>query len=363
MDAPKRTALRARDGAKSESALRRTLLGWYRRNARRLPWRTTKDPYAIWVSEVMLQQTQVATVVPYYRRFLRAFPNLTSLARAPRERVLELWSGLGYYRRARHLHLAAQTLARKFDATFPRDYRLARTLPGIGDYTARAVLSLAYDLPYYVLDGNVGRVVARLRALRGSLNQPAFRRAVEGVLDRLLSRRQPGNFNQAVMELGQAVCLPRAPRCPACPIRKWCRAYRLGRPESYPSPRSRRATESLHLATGVVHRDHKVMLVRGLDDGLLEGLWNFPSAFGKSQSGAVARLKEKLAGLAQSQVRIGEPFAELRHGITYRSMRVHLYPVEFDGKNFPSSARWFRVARLKNSATSQLARKVGACLA
>ncbi len=345
-----------------DAAIRRALLAWFRRQARPLPWRKTKDPYAIWVSEVMLQQTQVATVIPYYRRFLRAFPTLTRLARAPREQVLALWSGLGYYRRAKHLHHAAQVVAQKFGGRFPRDYRTVRLLAGIGHYTARAILSIAYNLPYAVLDGNVARVIARLRAFQGDLSQPAFRRDVERELDRLLSRRQPGNFNQALMELGQTVCLPRAPHCPVCPLRTGCRAYRLARPEWYPTARPRRATELRCLATAVIRRDHKLALARGLDEGLLAELWNLPSAFGKSRAEALARLREKLAAIAPGAFQIGEPFAELRHRITYRSIRVHLYPIEVRGQTSPNHFRWVALDRLNQSAVSQLARKIAAIL-
>lgn len=340
-----------------DRAIRRALLQWFRRHARPLPWRTRRSPYPVWVSEVMLQQTRVETVIPYYRRFLRVFPTLASLAKAPRERVLELWSGLGYYRRARHLHQAARILARHFGGRFPRDYAQARSLPGVGDYTARAVLSVAYNLPFAVLDGNVARVVARLGAFRGSFNQPRFRRAVERKLDRLLSSRQPGDFNQALMELGQTVCVPRAPRCPVCPWRRWCQAYRRGRPESFPAPRARRATRARHLASAVIRRGRQVAMVRGLDDGLLTDLWNFPSAFGNSRRAALRRLKEKLAAEVRGSIRFGAPLGELRHGITYRAIRVHLYPAEISPDNSCGAFRWFPLPRLSRAAVSQLARK------
>lgn len=345
-----------------DAAVRRALLGWFRRQARALPWRKTRSAYAVWVSEVMLQQTQVATVIPYYRRFLRAFPSVARLARAPRERVLEIWSGLGYYRRARHLHRAAQILAEKFRGRFPRNLQQLRSLPGIGEYTARAVLSIAYDLPHAVLDGNAARVVARLRALKGSPGQPSFRHAVERDLERLLSRRQPGNFNQAVMELGQTVCLPRAPRCPLCPLRRWCRGYRQGRTERYPSPRPRRATEFRHLATAVIRRGEQVAMVRGLDDGLLGDLWNFPAAFGSSRAQALTRLREKLRALLRARFSFDEPLGEIRHSITFRSIRAHAYEVNFSGQTVANGVRWFALARLESAAVSQLARKIVAAL-
>ena len=319
----------------------------------------------------MLQQTQVSTVIPYYRRFLRAFPTTKRLAEAPLERVLELWSGLGYYRRARHLHLAAQKIVRDFGGRFPSDYGQARGLPGIGDYTARAILSIAHNRPHAVVDGNVARVAARLGAIKGNINQPKFRRAVERAVEGLLSRRSPGDFNQALMELGQTVCVPRAPRCVACPMRKWCQAYCQGKPESYPAPRPRRATELRYLATAVIHRGvrARVALTRGLDEGLLGDLWNFPGAFGATRAEAFGRLREKLdriaPGVALREHKDGPaagpaPPLQLRHGITYRSIRVDLYPAEAPDGVPVGPLRWFPLASLERAAVSQLARKIAA---
>jgi len=342
----------------NEAAIRSALLAWFRRNARSLPWRTSADPYAVWVSEVMLQQTQVATVIPYYERFLEAFPSASELARAPLERVLELWSGLGYYRRARHLHQAAKELVRRFAGVLPPDYAQIRSLPGIGDYTARAVLSIAFDLPYTLLDGNVARVLSRLAALEGNLHQVGFRRAVETELERLLSRRRPGNFNQALMELGQTICLPRVPRCAACPVRGWCRGHRTGHPELFPQPRPRRAAESHYLAAAILRRGLRVAMVRGLDDGLLGDLWNFPSAFGRSRAEAQATLRDKLAGFGFAILTFKDFIAELHHGITYRSICVHAYPAQVSNLPRKKELRWFPISSLGRAAISQLARKI-----
>ena len=253
--------------------VRSSLLAWFRCHARRLPWRQNPSPYAVWVSEVMLQQTQVEAVIPFYQRFLHAFPTVERLARARAEQVLKLWSGLGYYRRARHLHAAAKAIVARFGGRFPSDYQAARSLPGVGDYTARAVLSIAYALPYAVLDGNVARVVARLRTIEGHANQPGFRSAVTHELELLLSRRRPGDFNQALMELGQTVCLPRAPLCAECPLSRWCQARRLGRQESFPSPKPRRATERAHLAVAILRRESPPagLGVRGPGGGPVRG--------------------------------------------------------------------------------------------
>ena len=433
--------------------VRRALLEWFRRSARPLPWRQSKDPYAVWVSEIMLQQTQVDTVIPYFLRFLRAFPGFERLAEAPLERVLELWSGLGYYRRARHLHLAAQRIVQDFGGAFPSNYQEARSLPGVGDYTARAVLSIAYNQPYAVVDGNVARVVSRLRTLSGNLHQRKFRHALTQELEFMFSRRQPGNFNQAIMELGQSLCLPRAPKCPLCPLRTICQAHRDGTPEAYPEPRPRRASEMHYLATVVLCRAHRgpfgprslvrqennadlpifprpradyskvpitaksssgdrhkvfkrrsaprrpapqpalrgtrrdgasgqvpvcagqgaqpelakplqVALGRGLDEGLMDGLWNFPAAFGSSPGEAVSRLQAKLRDITDSRIRWGSrpdalrPVAQLHHGITYRSISVDIYVAEVNGSIATNRLRWFTLSRLPRSAVSSLARKI-----
>jgi A/G-specific adenine glycosylase len=361
----------------------------------------------------MLQQTQIATVIPYYQRFLEAFPTISHLARAPLERVLELWSGLGYYRRARHLCQTAQVLTKRFAGEFPQDYSSLRALPGIGDYTAKAILSIAFNQPFAVLDGNVARVVARLGGLRGSLHQPQFRRAVETELARLLSRRQPGDFNQAMMELGQTLCLPRGPHCAACPLAPWCRGHQSGNPEAFPLPRPRRTAESHYLAVALLRRGGRVAMVRGLADGLLDDLWNFPAAFGRSPAEARASLREKLARLTRfpfakagarhpdsagsdfspdsvhrdigllkpetgglPSLTLGEPLAEFRHSITFRAIQGRIYPVRYARAKarIPrltdqnqrlctqtfrhASLRWFELARLPQAAISQLARKI-----
>ncbi len=340
------------------AAARRSLLRWYRERSRALPWRQSKSPYTVWVSEVMLQQTQIETVIPYYQRFLQEFPTAEHLARAPLERVLELWSGLGYYRRARNLHQAAKALMEKHGGRFPVDMKEALSLPGVGDYTARAVLSIAYNQSLTVLDGNVARVMARFLALRGSLPQPHFRRTVEESLGLLLSRRTPGNFNQALMELGQTICLPHLPQCPSCPLRRWCRAFQLHQPEGYPETRPRRQSEEWYMATAVLRRSHRILMVRGLDDGLLDDLWNFPSALGLSRSEALAKLQVKLRSALKTPPTLNELEHQLRHNITYRAIQVQVYAGKFCGRIQSNGFRWFPAQTIEQAAVSQLARKI-----
>jgi len=247
----------------SVAPIRRALSAWYRRSARDLPWRRTKDPYAVWVSEVMLQQTSVATVTPRWRRFLSRFPDVGALARASEREVLAEWSGLGYYTRARNLRRAARAVAAA--GAFPGSAASLRTLPGVGPYTAAAVASICFGEAAAVVDGNVVRVLSRLFALRVDPKAPRGLARIRERAEALLDRAAPGDFNQAVMELGATVCSPRAPTCGACPLRRSCAAARQGRPERYPMAVKRKATTALRFVTGLARRRGRLVLVEDRD--------------------------------------------------------------------------------------------------
>jgi A/G-specific adenine glycosylase len=307
------------------------------------------------------------------------FPTVEKLAAAPLERVLELWSGLGYYRRARLMHQAAQQIVARFNGEFPAEYELARLLPGVGDYTARAVLSIAYQKPLFALDGNVARVIARLRAMKGNVHQTSFRRSVEDNLQQLFSRRRPGDFNQAIMQLGQLVCLPRGPRCEICPLGKKCMSHLLDAPEDYPEPRPRRASELHFLAVAIFRRNRKVALVRGLDEGLLDDLWNFPAAFGRTGKDARKLLAESFGRVFTRAILTVKPDAEITHTITHRRIQVEIYVSELvemqsgisqsalshrskrgaiRTDNPQSPIRWISLNGLRKAAVSRLTRKI-----
>jgi A/G-specific adenine glycosylase len=257
------------------AASRRKLLAWYRRRRRDLPWRRTSDPYAIWVSEIMLQQTRVAAAIPYYERFLARFPDVQALARARIDDVLARWSGLGYYRRARHLHAAARIVARE---GFPRTEAQWRELPGVGPYAAAAISSIAFGERAAAVDGNVVRVLSRLHATTGPVRDLA--RA-------WLSPRAPGDHNQAIMELGATVCTPRAPSCPRCPLSSSCAGRRA--PGSYPAPRARPRAREERLDVALILRAGRVQLVRREPRGLLAGMWELPPARPRGDPLAVVR--------------------------------------------------------------------------
>jgi A/G-specific adenine glycosylase len=303
------------------------LLSWFDRHRRDLPWRRTTDPYRIWLSEVMLQQTRVETALPYYQRFVERFPTVGELARAPLEEVLALWSGLGYYRRARQLHAAARQIVAAGE--FPRTVAGLLRLPGIGPYTAAAVASIAFGAAVPLLDGNVERVIGRWLALAEDPKAARVRARLFAAAAELLVPSRPGDSNQALMELGATLCLPQRPKCLLCPLRPGCRAAAEGRPELYPRPRRRRRGERRRLLVAVVAKGERVLLFRRSSRaGLLAGTWELPWVeLGETQEPEPRSLAEKYGGAW----RLGLPVALVRHGITYRDLRVTVCPAELLG--------------------------------
>lgn len=301
------------------ASFRRRLLRWYRRAARWLPWRRTRDPYRIWVSEVMLHQTRVQTALPYYRRFLRAFPSVRALAAASLDDVLKTWEGLGYYARARHLHRAARRIAQDGGA-LPRHAEDWRRLPGIGEYTAGAIAAIAFGEPAPAVDGNVRRVFARFY----DLSRPGARR-LRAIAREWMSHSDPGAVLQALMDLGATVCTPRRPSCADCPIRAGCRAFRLGRAERRPLPRRRRALPHYDIGVGVVQRRGRVLIAKRPEDGLLGGLWEFPGgkrARGERLERTVARELEEELGV---EVEVGRKWMTIPHAYSHFRVTLHVF--------------------------------------
>ena len=298
------------------------LLDWYDRRRRDLPWRRNRDPYRIWVSEVMLQQTGVQTVIPYYESFLRRFPDVEALAAAPVEEVLASWSGLGYYRRARQLHRAAVEIV-ALGTGFPATAAGLRELPGIGPYTAAAVASIAFGEVVAVLDGNVERLLCRWLGCGEDPKRAATRRALTAAAESLLDAARPGDANQALMELGATVCRPASPACPDCPLAPGCAAYRSGDPESYPVRRRRRETEQVEICVAVARRRGRVLLFRRPEsDELMAGMWELPNV---PRSPALDEVEAALALRYGGRWRLGEARSSIRHAITYRSITAHLH--------------------------------------
>jgi A/G-specific adenine glycosylase len=310
-----------RKDASASPAAFRGLLDWYRRNSRDLPWRRTREPYAVWVAEVMLQQTTVRSILPRYPAFLGRFGTIRALAEAAEEDVLAAWAGLGYYHRARNLHRAARQMLERHGGAFPRTLAAALALPGVGLYTASAVLSIAYGVPLPVVDGNVRRVLARVFALRGS---PWHRdSAYYNLASEIIDGQAPGHWNQALMELGATICTPRRPVCAVCPLRRRCAARRDGIQDALPDRPGRRASVAVTVAAALIRRDDRVLLVRRPTAGPLAGLWEVPQTTLDSPSppDLVRELRER-HGL---RIVAGPLLATTRHAITFRRIRVEVF--------------------------------------
>jgi A/G-specific adenine glycosylase len=351
-----RTALRNEMAPATIAAVRRALRSWYLRNRRDLPWRKDKDAYRVWVSEVMLQQTTVKTVQPYYEAFLLRFPTVQALAAAEEEQVLAAWSGLGYYHRARNLHRGARHVSRHHSGRFPRTLEAALAVPGVGLYTASAVLSISHGTPLPVVDGNVRRVLSRLLVLRGPEWQkdgPYYNRAQV-----LLDAEAPGDWNQAVMELGATVCTPRNPACGACPLRSYCRAHKLGVAASLPEGRARTAAVAVTVAAALVERDGRVLLVRRGEGRLMGRMWEIPQT--SLESTGLADLARELRERHGLDLLPGPLVTEARHAITFRRIRLEAYRSRLrrEPPHDPERIRWVTPAEIGQLAVSSMTRKI-----
>lgn len=338
---------------------------WHARHARSMPWRTEpRDPYAVWISEVMLQQTRVASVAPYFERFMRRFPNVKALAAASLDEVLSLWSGLGYYRRARALHAAAQKIDVDLGGRIPSSIAALLTLPGIGSYTASAIASLAYGEPAAVVDGNVCRVVARLFALRTPIDEKQTRAEIEHHAAGMLDRSAPGAFNEAMMDLGAVVCTPRSPACAACPVAACCGALRSSEQETIPVMPRRRAVPRVELVALVAECDGHVLLGQRSPSGLFGGMWE-PLTWEGDRS--VARRSKAACAIGAERWRA---CGTVEHTLTHRMLVVRVFaasarhmktlaedqlPAGYD------SAGWYTAEQARARGLSVLARKVMAC--
>ncbi len=342
-------------------AVRRALLTWYRRERRDLPWRRTRDPWAIWVSETMLQQTRVETVIPYYERFLARYPTVEALADSDADELMQHWAGLGYYSRARNLQAAAAQVVRDHAGRVPDDVEALRALPGVGRYTAGALASIAFDRPEPIVDGNVARVLARLLDLDLEITSPEAQRRLWEQASALARGRSPGDLNQALMELGALVCTPRSPDCAHCPLRRQCRGLAAGRAAELPRKAPKAAPRAVEAVAVLLARGGRYLAVRRPPRGLLGGLWELPG-------GELARGERPAAGLARAlRERVGlEPLRAKRlgavsHGFTHRSLRLHVFRATASSgrvrRRDADAHRWLSRASLEGLPLSKLAKK------
>jgi len=327
--------------------LRKELSRWYKVHKRDLPWRQTKDPYKIWISEVMLQQTTASAVIPYYEKWLNLFPSMEALARASRQRVLKAWEGLGYYQRARNLHQAARIMCRQNACQVPDSYEALIALPGFGPYITAAVLSIAYGQPLPVLDANVRRVVMRLAGLRGQFSPRLDKILLERVRA-IFPARNGGDFNQAMMELGALVCRPRNPSCLLCPVQRFCLAFKCGEQEIIPTPKKRNIQE-IETVVAIIRDGRRYLIQKRPPHGLMAELWEFPG--GKREKGESLRgaLQRELHEELDAEVKVGRLFLKVRHAYTRFRVTLFAFECELTGpRTFKKkNIRWVFLKALK----------------
>jgi A/G-specific adenine glycosylase len=345
------------------SKVRAWLLGWYRASGRDLPWRRTRDPYRIWLSEVMLQQTTVKVVERRWPAFLERFPDLDALARASEEEVLAVWSGLGYYSRARALHRAARIVRAEHEGNVPSDPAAFRALPGVGAYTAGAVLSIAFGKREPLVDGNAARVLGRLYCVQGDASSAQVRKRLWDLARGLLPRQNPGDFNQALMELGALVCTPRDPGCGECPLKDSCLALERGRVHLIPLPRKRAAPERVVLAGALVRRRGRILLARRPDgETLLGGMWLFPGGEVRTPGAGPRLLGRLVRRILDTPVNVNsEPVARVNHSITRYRIRLLLFEARPEGtparQRRANGACWVRPVEIGSLPVSSLVTK------
>jgi A/G-specific adenine glycosylase len=345
---------------RSNGAISRWLLAWYRKNHRDLPWRRTKDPYRIWISEIMLQQTQVATVLPYYDAFITRFPTVKALAAAPLQKVLKAWEGLGYYRRASNLHRTARLIIANGRGNLPRDPEELEALPGIGRSTAGAIASIAHGIPAPILDGNVRRVISRILSIQENPGRPAVQKRLWEVSESLIPRDDAGDFNQSLMELGATVCLPRTPRCAECPVSAACGARQDGLQNQIPARGNAKPVPFHQMWVALVQRGDSILMGPRPREGLLAGLWAPPETPAPEAPAGVHRPLEVFSRKLKLNLEWIGPLKPVVH--TYSHLRVTYIPFLFESRGKPKPLhvpwKWARASRLSEYPQSTATRRI-----
>lgn len=340
--------------------IRDRLLPWFDENQRELPWRHCGDAYGIWVSEIMLQQTRVATVIEYWNRWMREFPTVESLAAADLDDVMKIWSGLGYYRRARFLHSAANVLVEDFDGELPETATELQTLPGIGRYTAGAVASQAFGKAAPIVDGNVIRILSRLFAIPGDPRSSGNQKILWRLAERLVDPERPGDFNQSMMELGATVCTPRGPACVSCPVRQCCEAFGVGAAEDYPEPSKKTKVTPARSLTAIVYTDEgssrKYFIEQRPPEGLLANLWQFPSTEDRGINANPDPIGARLVELGLDATKRAD-IGVVEHIFSHLKMNYEISAWESSATS-SSTGRWVDAEELSSAAFSTAMRKV-----
>lgn len=338
------------------------LLKWFDAHKREMPWRETRDPYKIWISEVMLQQTQVKTVESYYTRFIQNFPDVRSLARSDPGQVMKAWEGLGYYSRARSLHRAAGEIVRRFNGIVPDTLEDLLSLPGIGRYTAGAILSIAFGRPAPVLDGNIIRMLSRVFHVTDNVDQTSARKQLWQLAEVLLPRRRIRDFNEAMMEFGALVCTPKNPQCENCPLRTCCEAARIGIQKDLPVRTPRKPVPHFDVTAGIIWKEDRFLITLRPPKGLLGGLWEFPGGKLEPEETLEACLKREISEELELDIQVGRPLVSVNHAYTHFKITLHVFHCRYgSGEVVPHDCddfRWIRPEELGDFAFPGADRKV-----
>jgi A/G-specific adenine glycosylase len=335
---------------------------WYGKNARDLPWRETKDSYRIWVSEIMLQQTRVETVIPYYTRWMTEFPTLHSLAKARQDQVLSGWEGLGYYSRARNLHQASKIVVEEYQGRLPQDSISLQTLPGIGRYTAGAIASIAFGIDVPVLDGNVRRVYTRYFNISTPIQTSGTERTLWQIAQELLPTGRVGEFNQALMELGALICHPKNPDCENCPLAAGCLANDLDLQESLPVRKGKSPLPHLQVTAAVIQENRKVFLAKRPPNGLLGGMWEFPGGKQEDKETLPETLEREIREELSVPISVGEPLGVYHHAYTHYKVTLHAFYCSLNSRDirltFHTESAWVTLDSLSNYPMGKLDRLI-----
>ena len=348
---------------KLRNTIAECIINWYSRHKRDLPWRKTRNPYFIWVSEVMLQQTQVETVIPYYKRFLSRFPTIESLARASLREVLKVWENMGYYSRARNLHAAAKNISERYDGQIPNTMGTLQSLPGVGNYTASAVLCFAFHQQVPTVDGNVRRVLCRLHGIKALMDQTGTRKRLFDIATKLVPEKKPAHFNQGLMDLGATICTPRKPSCNLCPLNDHCRALKLGLQDTLPKRMKRGPLPHKQMTAGIItDAQRRLLIVQRPMKGLLGGLWKFPGGERKPDETLKEALKRTVREEVGIGIRVREDITSVNHAYTHFRITLHAFRCVRQGGE-PKAVgcahwKWVKPRGLRNFPFSKADRKI-----